>query len=463
MPEMFGLFSKNRYAWMLALFWITLLILGGGSRADIQSAMFLRPLAILLLAASCIGLTMQDIRKFPFLFSLMLGSFLLIGVQLFPLPHFIWSQLPGHELIADTDRIANVGEIWRPISMIPTAGRNAYFAFFIPLAIFALLIRVGSDTRHDLLGITILAGLINAVIGLLQLIGPEQGPLYFFRITNFGTAVGLFANRNHYAVFLACIIPMLAVFASVPSKRFPSQRFRLIASGSIGAFLFLLIIVAGSRAGFLVSLLGLASTPFLYKKEEHKRRKLDQSKQQPNYLKFWGPLLAVVATLAIALSTSRAVSFNRLFGSDGVNESRFEVWGPISKIAWEFFPFGSGFGTFVDVYKIYEPTERLSPEYLNHAHNDLIEVLMTGGLGALLILLLAAAAWSKTTFLLFSNRVESGRAELFGRLGSIVILMLSIASLSDYPLRTPSLAGLLVIAAVWMASSVKNVQPDQSA
>ena len=49
---------------------------------------------------------------------------------------------------------------------------------------------------------------------------------------------------------------------------------------------------------------------------------------------------------------------------------------------------------------------------------------------------------------------------MFARLGSVIILMLSIASLGDYPLRTPSLSGLLVLATIWMMESKKASVPD---
>jgi hypothetical protein len=444
---------------MLLFFWLVLLVFGGGSRGDIQSTLFLRPLAVLLIAYSCVRISKIELLKFPFVLMLIVSSFLLLGIQLIPLPYGLWSSLPGHAIIAETDKLVGLGEIWRPISMHPTSGRNSYFSFLIPLALFILLLRVDRETRYHLLGITIMIGILNAVIGLLQLLGPDHGALYFYRITNFGAAVGLFANRNHFAVFLACLIPMLAVFAS---KRFPSQRFRLIAATLIGTFLFLLIIVAGSRAGFLVGGLGIAASPFLYEREARKGSKTAPVQTKALFFRLSLVAFVITFTLALALSTSRAVSFDRLLGSDGGSEGRFEFWGPILRIAWTYFPFGSGFGTFVDVYKMHEATASLSPEYLNHAHNDLIEIAMTGGLAALFILFAAFVGWTKTSYQLFFKQTTNSRATLFGKLGSLIVLMLSIASLSDYPLRTPSLTGLLIIAAIWMAAGVKNVTAGQS-
>src|SRR3546814_18783044 len=69
-------------------------------------------------------------------------------------------------------------------------------------------------------------------LGLAQVIGPRDGPLYLYEITNNGSAVGLFANRNHQAALLACLFPMLAVYASIdhPSAERMRLKFALCAS-----------------------------------------------------------------------------------------------------------------------------------------------------------------------------------------------------------------------------------------
>ena len=45
-----------------------------------------------------------------------------------------------------------------------------------------------------------------------------------------------------------------------------------------------------------------------------------------------------------------------------------------------YMPFGSGVGTFVSVYPGFEPAhDAISNVYANHAHNDLLEVWLEGG------------------------------------------------------------------------------------
>ena len=47
-------------------------------------------------------------------------------------------------------------------------------------------------------------------LGWLQLAGSE-GFLHFYRETNLGSATGVFANRNHHAVLLACALPLASI------------------------------------------------------------------------------------------------------------------------------------------------------------------------------------------------------------------------------------------------------------
>jgi O-antigen ligase len=97
-----------------------------------------------------------------------------------------------------------------------------------------------------------------------------------------------------------------------------------------------------------------------------------------------------------------------------------------------------------------EPDNLLRPTFSNHAHNEALEILLTSGIpGAALALLalvfVAAAVWRGLR--------SSGDAVLFKRLGIIVIILLAIASISDYPMRTPILSAVFVLAAIWASAS----------
>ena len=128
--------------------------------------------------------------------------------------------------------------------------------------------------------------------------------------------------------------------------------------------------------------------------------------------------------------------------------------------AGELFPFGSGMGSFVEIYKVYEPYNLLSPNYFNHAHNDYMEIWVTGGLPAVLILLIAAILLLSAVRLAIrpDQRMSSSRDDLILlRTGVSVLTLLAIASVGEYPLRTPSLAVFAALAVAWIVSVYRRV------
>jgi O-antigen ligase len=445
--------------WLMGLtlvFWLVLFLIGGGSRADIQSLIILRPFAVLLLGLGLWQITKNDFKAYAFLYVFAGATALVVIAHLIPLPQNLWSGFPGRNLIAETDQISGIAPVWRPLSLLPTDSWNALFALLIPIVTLVLLSRVAAPRHYLMLALCLLIGLFSAFLAILQMLGPDNSPLYFYRITNRGMAVGLFANRNHHAVFLACLLPMLAVFASSKTLRFGSPQFRLWVSGSIGTFLLLLIMVSGSRAGLLVALIGLCAVPILFRPDDQSgtNNKKPRKFGRVNY-RLIIPGAAVAAVTAVAIFTSNADSFDRLLAGGKESDIRFEVWGPIANIAWYYFPIGSGAGTFADVYKIHESSTMLSAEYLNHAHNDLLELLLTMGLPGALLLLLAVVVWAKEAYFLFFRQLANDRYIRIAQLGAVIIFMLAVASLVDYPLRTPSLSGLLMLSAIWMVAGKK--------
>jgi len=422
--------------------------MGGGARSDIQSLVILRPVSAAVLGYALWGLTWDRAKPFRFLVFFAIAVVLLVALHLVPLPPAIWMSLPGREIAADVDRVAGLGSVWRPISLTPFQTRNALYSLVVPLAVLALMLRLTREQRFALIPALILSGLFSGFIGLLQVLGPNDGPLYLYRITNYGSAVGLFANRNHQAVMLACLFPMLAVYASTGLQTIERSRFRAILAIGAGVFLVPLILVAGSRAGLIVGLFGLTAAAVLYRRPHFtKPAKRKVHRFNPNYI------IAGVAVFGIGALTfimSRAEALDRLLARDDTEDLRFAMWPSILEMAGKYFPIGSGFGTFVEVYQIDEPLQLLDQSYVNHAHNDWLEMIFTGGVGAVLLAALAIAAWIRFTLILFKMESRNGRDMMVGKLGALIIFMLALASIGDYPLRVPSLMGLIVIAAIWM-------------
>jgi O-antigen ligase len=445
--------------WALIAFLILTLLTGGGARGDIQSLIILRPAAVIFCGIGLWSLRLEHVKANKFLFGMAAALFALVIVHLIPLPPALWGALPGRGIIAEIDQAAKLGVVWRPLSMVPATTWNAFYALFVPLAVLLLGVQLDREERFKLLPWLLGMGLFSGFWGILQVVGDPQGPLYLYNVTNNGSAAGLFANRNHQAMLLASLFPMLAVYASTTVRSEEQAGLKLWLSVSAAAVLVPLVLVTGSRAGLILSLVGLLAGALLYRKPDAlapKKRKT--RKFNPLYL---AGGFAVLCLGALTIIMSRAEAFQRLFAAEQGEEGRFLVWGPIAEIAWKYLPFGSGIGSFVEVYQIDEPFDLLAPEYYNHAHNDWLEVYLTAGLPGLALIAVALYAYARTVWTAFRTPSGQGRGPLFARVGLSVVAILALGSIGDYPLRTPSLACIFVIAALWASGSQFDLENEK--
>lgn len=450
--------SEGRRAgghWMLAGFLVFAALIGGSARPDVLSLVILRPAAILACAWGAWKLSGDALRRHRFAFGMIAATILLAAIHLVPLPPAVWQALPGRALVAEIGGRTELGPVWRPISLTPDDTRNALFSLSVPLAVLLLGAELRRPALERLLLVMVAVGLVSGFVGLLQLLGPPTGPLYLYRQTNYGAATGLFANRNHQAIFLATLFPMLAALVTTRRGTLHATR---DAYGALAAGIFLipLLLVTGSRAGVVLGAAGLLSVPALLRLETRRERRGRATVplsgwrrvQSPRALITAGALLAV-GLAALTIGLSRAESVTRLIGVGADEELRFKVWPVILATIPTYFPVGSGIGSFVQVFQVVEPDRILRPTYLNHAHNDVLEVLLTAGLPGAALLLVALAGWAVAARRAFATGIDGADGVLFARLGVVLIGLLALGSVGDYPLRTPFLAAALSLATLW--------------
>lgn len=432
--------------WLLLGLIFLLFIAGGSSRSDIPSLVVIRPLAVIALAYGIYHLRRNDIDRFRWHVGAALALFIFALVQVLPLPPIIWENMNGRNLFSEISKNAGSSQYWRPLSLAPDASWNAIFALVVPLAVLVLAISVDRDSRFGILGILLIMGLINIVIGLLQAVDSDS-PLYFYQIRAGDFPSGLFSNRNHYAVFLSCMIPMLAVYLSNSRKSSRDNRWKIWLACCFAITIIPLILVTGSRAGIWTTAVGIMTIPFLYRAQHGQGTA--KKHVQKSTVKYVTVALGVTAMVLITIFASRAESIDRLFDDGGSAFSRISMWQPIINIAETYGGWGSGVGTFAPVYQVGEPLDLLTFQYVPHAHNDLLEVILTAGwLGIVFMVCLAVgivfAAWRH-----FRADISESRDVLFGRLGLVILGLLVIASIVDYPLRVPALASLFAVASIW--------------
>jgi hypothetical protein len=134
------------------------------------------------------------------------------------------------------------------------------------------------------------------------------------------------------------------------------------------------------------------------------------------------------------------------FEADPLGDARVAFARNTWEAAWTFMPFGSGLGSFVPVYQMFErPEDALLDKFANRAHNDLLEVWLEAGIVGLLLIslflgwlvLMIWRVWRPTQL---PNQLPID--VLLMRAASVVLVLLLLHSLVDYPLRTTALSVL---------------------
>ncbi len=448
-------------------FLVIVFFTGGGSRDDIQSLLLLRPLAILFCAYALTIKTQEQWKGRMFPLYIVGALFVLMVVQLIPLPPSTWVELPGRQLFADIADIAGIEQPWRPLTLSPSKTLNSLFSLAVPMAAIMLYLNLDREYRRRVVPVMIILIVISAIWAIFQVIGPARGPLYIYRITNLGTGVGLFANRNHQAVMLASTIVMLGWYAG--SLKPTAKHVVLKFYASIATiFVFVpLIFITVSRAGLVLMVPALVLALFLVfygnyrpgttsrkRGSKHSKRKLFSVRRVVLAIS----IMALVGMVVLSILLSRSLAFDRLFSGNDVDDLRVQLLPTLFTMMKEYMPWGSGFGSFEHVYKIVEPQELLRPTYLNQAHNDWLQYPIEGGIPAILIAL-GACGWLALRFWTLAKNWRSANPAKYRALMCFtVILFLLAASTVDYPLRVPSVVAVFSLLVCIFDDAIRSVQ-----
>lgn len=433
---------------------------GGASSIDVQSLMIVRPLSVAACAIALLTLRREHVAARLWLFAGFGSIMVLCFLHLIPLPSGAWQHLPGKELSVQVERVAGLGNHWRPLTFTPVKGLNALATLTTPLAVLLLGTQLGTEDLYRLRPLLLCFGIASALVGLLQILGGPSSALYVYRIHHQGSAVGLFANRNHAAVMLACMFPIMAVYVSMTDGKVVRQNLRQAATLSVGIVLVPLILLTGSRTGMALALLAMAAAAILH-------HKALAGKTNGSYVTQTGrPLIYVllaavlIGIVVLTIYFSRAEALERLVRQSVTEDGRAEFWQLGLQLTYTYVPFGSGIGAFVEPFQVEEQLGVLSPNYASHMHNDWLEIVQTGGLPAIMLLLAAVACYLRRTIKLWFKHDPDRDVVSVARLGSVLILMIALASVTDYPLRTPSFLAAFVIFCLWFAPPPHHKKAD---
>lgn len=367
---------------------------------------------------------------------------LLPALQLIPLPPGLWSVLPGHDFYIPALRDAGVANIWRPLSLAPDRTLASLFALLPIVAAALLFAPLDVSGRMLLLNILLACLAISACVAISQI--AVQGP-YFYSITNRGSGVGFFSNRNHHALFVA--IGILFVIGRWRAAELGVRRTEVgVISAGVLFLIFPLLTIIGSRSGLLAGVLAYVGGGVVFLRYMLVRQPVARR---------WGILAGVVAiaiaTLILTLVSSRLTALDRLVASDA-SDLRAVNLPAVWAMLIDFFPFGAGLGTFDPVFRQFEPYGSLSPAYFNHAHNDWLETVIEGGIFALAMLVSMLVLMIRKAPIL-QLPIAGSKSRILAKVGYLGLLLIAIGSLVDYPLRTPFMGVLSMLLATWCFGS----------
>ncbi len=452
---------------MLIILTAVLWVAGGASMATVRGQVIVRAASILLLVAAIVVGPRPAIAKDGPVWVVLCAAIVMVLIQLVPLPPAWWQALPGRDMFAEAALASDQPQPWRPLAIVPGRAVNAAASLIVPLTVLVLVSGLRRDERAALPGLLMAVTAAALIVGLLQFTGADlTNP---FVNADPSAVDGLFANRNHFALFLSigCVAAPAWAFGErrdTASVARPYARWRGLFAFAMIVLSALIILASGSRTGVLLGLIGIGGGLLLARH--------GIARDLRHYPGWVTPVAiatmvgAVALFVLVSVLAGRAVSIDRLLTLDSGEDLRARNLPVVLAMVREYFPAGSGYGGFDPLFRIYEPLASLLPTYFNHAHNDFVEIVLDGGVAGLLLLIgaLAWAIWASVdAWRTTAARSDAERA-IAARMGSVILLLVFVASLVDYPARTPIIMAVTVIASICLCNRPKRTAlraPDQ--
>jgi O-antigen ligase len=176
----------------------------------------------------------------------------------------------------------------------------------------------------------------------------------------------------------------------------------------------------------------------------------------------WRGWIALLAALSVvgavgAMATSAVTGKKLEHDAAGSVQSRTAILQTTEKAMSDYMPLGSGLGSFLRVYRLYESPDSVTSEYVIHAHNDYVELALELGVPGVILMLLFLAWWAGAVAAIW-RRAEGSS---FTRAATIATAAVLVHSLVDFPLRTAAISASFAMCLALMAD--RRLPPRQDA
>lgn len=386
------------------------------------------------------------------------GFLVFMLFQLTPLPQGILTAIaPANAAIyRDFGLAGDTG--WKTISIHPWATRQELVRVIAYLAVFFVIINHYRDREkiQRLVVSVIMMGALLIVIAIAQKETWNGRVLWFYPVeahhaSSRNSAIwGPYINRNHFAGYLEMVIPLVLATSfyraaklgkgrhtpllqkltnAWASRRFP--EFTLY--GLLGLVMTATLFATLSRGGIMGVLAGLLVFFGLARSRGRLKKRAD----------LFAMLGAALLLMLVVAAWSRIEGRFEQLGEEQ-SLQRAWVWKDSLNIVRDFPLFGTGLGTFGDIYPKYQTHSSLI--LYDRAHNDYVEALTDLGTVGLLILTTMAAYYGKIIYRAWKNR-DKTYIKIMGAGGMASLAAMAVHSTMDFNLHIPANALLLTIIA----------------
>ena len=414
----------------------------GGSAQGIWQNMILQLAGVAIIAWAAMAKSDEPLsRAARQLLWLAAVAIAVVTLQMVPLPPSVWTRLGGRGVVAEGFRALGLSAPPEPLSLTPAATLNSLLGIIPPLAVICAMVRLKAY-RAKWLTVALIAGTLAGIgLGALQVAAgnPLDSPLYLYEDTNWGKAVGFFANADHMATLLVVTIPFLAALIAA-GKSSGMQRFSAIVAVVAGIAVLVVVGLAlnGSLAGYGLALPVIVASVLIIVPPGSR-------------LRLWVIALAAVLVIgSVAALESTAIGSSQIgVHATSSAQSRRDIAATTSRAVGDFMPFGSGLGSFRSVYALYEQPQQVTDVYVVHAHNDYLEIALELGLAGVILVLLFLAWWTAAVW----RAWRTAEAGPFARAAAIASAAVLVHSIVDFPLRTAAIAACFAMCAALLADS----------
>lgn len=379
----------------------------------------------------------------PLAEKLLLGALVVFPLlQLVPLPGVSRAQLPGQADMYLALQAAGVEEGWATLSALPRETLAGWLILLVPVAVYLLTRSLPVNSLRGVLVILFWMAGFQACLGLVQFgTFPDLTWYLGMERTHHGSAVGTYTSRNNFVGFmylslmasLALFMATLGKHRQAGGKRSLRQKLEYFATpeghrafvyGALALLLLLAIVFSRSRAGIGLTMLGvvLASAAF------------SSRIGGGNVYGLTGRIVSLVAALGIAIGLGPV--WERFSAQDPLTDGRWIIFDGVFQGIGQFFPFGSGTGTFVHTFPAFQDLSQAAFT-INRAHNSYLEWIYNGGVVAIgmIIAFLAVYAlrWRKVW-----KKGEWGEFRYIQVGAGLGMLLMLLHDLVDYNLFVPA-------------------------